>query len=52
MNTEIETRILCLLRARYFQHEVASIIELEHPHLDEFDLEDLPIYIKRIGATL
>ena len=52
MNPEIETRILCLLRARYFQHEVASIIGVEYLHLDEFDLEDLPIHIKRIGATL
>lgn len=52
MNSEIETRILCLLQARYFQHEVASIISVEYPHLDEFDLEDLPIHIKRIGATL
>ena len=52
MNHEIELRILCLLRARYFQREVASIIGIEYPHLDEFDLEDLPIHIKRIGATL
>lgn len=52
MSADIEIRILSLLRARYFQHEVASIIKLELPHLDEFDLEDLPIHIKRIGATL
>ena len=52
MNADIEIRILSLLRARYFQHEVVSIIGIEYPHLDEFDLEDLPIYIKRIGATL
>lgn len=52
MNPVIELRILCFLRARYFQHEVASIIGLEYPHLDEFDLEDLPLHIKRIRATL
>jgi len=52
MSPAIELRILSLLRARYFDHEVASIIEQEYPHLDEFDIEDLPIYIKRIGATL
>jgi len=52
MNADIELRILSLLRARYFDHEVASIIEQEYPHLDEFDIEDLPIHIKRIGATL
>jgi hypothetical protein len=52
MNADIELRILSLLRARYFDHEVASIIEQEFPHLNEFDIEDLPARIKRIGAML
>ena len=49
MSAAIELRILSLLRAHYLQHEVASIIELEFSQLNEFDVEDLPIHIKRIG---
>ncbi len=42
MNAEIELRIFSLIRARYYDHEVASIIETEFPKLNEFDIEDLP----------
>jgi len=48
MSAAIELRILSLLRAHYLEHEVASIIELEFPHLNEFDVEDLPVRIKKI----
>ena len=52
MNADIEIRILSLLRARYFDHEVASIIEQEFPHLNEFDIEDLPVRIKKIKQVI
>jgi len=52
MNADIELRILSLLRARYFDHEVASIIEQEFPHLNEFDIEDLPVRIKKIKQVI
>ena len=52
MSPAIELRILCLLRARYFDHEVASIIEQEFPHLNEFDIEDLPVRIKKIKQVI
>jgi len=52
MNCTIELRILSLLRAHYLQHEVASIIELEFPHLNEFDVEDLPVRIKKIKRVM
>jgi len=52
MSAAIELRILSLLRAHYLQHEVASIIELEFPHLNEFDVEDLPVRIKKIKQVM
>jgi hypothetical protein len=52
MNADIEIRILSLLRAHYLQHEVASIIELEFPQLNEFDVEDLPVRIKKIKQVM
>ena len=52
MNAEIELRILSLLRARYYDHEVASIIELEFPKLNEFDIEDLPARIKKVKRVM
>ena len=52
MNADIELRILSLLRARYFDHEVASIIEVEYPQLNEYDVEDLPKHIDRIKGSL
>lgn len=52
MGAEIESRILCLLRGRYFEHEVASIIAVEYPHLNEYDVEDLPKHIDRIKRSL
>ena len=52
MNADIELRILSLLRARYFDHEVASIIEVEYPQLNEYDVEDLPKHIDRIKRSL
>lgn len=48
MNHVIEQRIDILLKGRYRQDEVASIIAVEHPELNEFDLEDLPHHIDRI----
>ena len=48
MNHEIEQRILSLLRADYYDDEVASIIAVEYPDLNEFDLEDLPLHVRRI----
>lgn len=50
MNPEIAGRIERLLLARYFQHEVVSIIAVEYPELDEFQLEDLPKHVARIAA--
>ena len=52
MNAEIELRILSLLRARYYDDEVASIIELEFPALNEFDIEDLPARIKKVKRVI
>jgi hypothetical protein len=52
MNADIELRILSLLRARYYDHEVASIIELEFPKLNEFDIEDLPARIKKVKRVM
>lgn len=52
MNHVIEQRIDILLKGRYQQDEVASIISVEHPELNEFDLEDLPAHITRIAAKL
>lgn len=52
MNADIELRILSLLRARYFDHEVASIVEVEYPQLNEYDVEDLPKHIDRIKRSL
>ena len=52
MSHDIELRILCLLRARYFQHEVASIIEQEFPDLNEFDIEDLSVHIRKIEQAI
>jgi len=49
MNCVIEQRINILLKGRYRQDEVASIIAVEHPELNEFDLEDLPAHITRIA---
>ena len=49
MNHVIEQRIDILLKGRYRQDEVASIIAVEHPELNEFDLEDLPAHITRIA---
>ena len=49
MNYVIEQRIDILLKGRYRQDEVASIIAVEHPELNEFDLEDLPAHITRIA---
>jgi hypothetical protein len=46
---EIEERILRLLMGGYRQDEVASIIQIENPALNEFDLEDLPHHIRRIA---
>ena len=50
MNYVIEQRIDILLKGRYRQDEVASIIAVEHPELNEFDVEDLPAHIKRIAG--
>ena len=52
MNADIELRILSLLRARYFDHEVASIVEVEYPQLNEYDVEGLPKHIDRIKRSL
>lgn len=52
MNADIELRILSLLRARYLDHEVASIIEQEFLSLNEFDIEDLPVRIKKVKQAL
>ena len=52
MNADIELRILSLLRARYFDHEVASVVEVEYPQLNEYDVEDLPKHIDRIKGSL
>lgn len=52
MTVKIESRILCLLRGRYFEHEVASIIAVEYPQLNEYDVEDLPKHIDRIKRSL
>ena len=52
MTAEIKSRILRLLRGRYFEHEVASIIAVEYPHLNEYDVEDLPKHIDRIKGSL
>ena len=52
MNADIELRILSLLRARYLDHEIASIIELEFPTLNEFDIEDLPARIKKVKRAI
>lgn len=52
MNADIEIRIVSLLRARYLDHEIASIIELEFPHLNEFDIEDLPARIKKVKQAV
>lgn len=49
MTHEIEERILRLLMGGYRQDEVASIIQIENPALNEFDLEDLPHHIRRIA---
>jgi len=49
VNPEIQGRILRLLMGGYRQDEVASIIALEYPRLDEFELEDLPYHIRRIA---
>lgn len=49
MSHEIEERILRLLMGGYRQDEVASIIQVENPALNEFDLEDLPHHIRRIA---
>lgn len=48
MNASIELRILSLLRGDYLEHEVASIIELEFPELNEFDIEDLPVRVRQV----
>jgi len=52
MNADIEIRIVSLLRARYLDHEIASIIELEFPSLNEFDIEDLPVRINKIKQAV
>jgi len=52
MIADIELRILSLLRARYLDHEVASIIEQEFPRLNEFDIEDLPVRINKVKQAL
>ena len=52
MNADIELRILSLLRARYLDHEIASIIELEFPKLNEFDIEDLPARIRKVKRAI
>ena len=49
MNHVIEQRIDILLKRRYRQDEVASIIAVEHPELNEVDVEDRPAHIKRIA---
>lgn len=49
MNHVIEQRIDILLKGRYRQDEVASIIAVEYAELNEFDLEDLPAHITRIA---
>ena len=49
MSHEIEERILRLLMGGYRQDEVTSIIQVEYPVLDEFDLEDLPHHVRRIA---
>ena len=52
MNASIELRILSLLRANYLDHEVVSILVLEFPELNEFDIEDLPTRVKRVKQAI
>ena len=48
MNYGLLERAETLLRGRYYPHEVVSILEVEYPHLDEFQREDLPLLVRRI----
>jgi hypothetical protein len=51
-STDLLTRATVLLRGGYNVHEVASILELEFPNLDEFQREDLPILVDRINGVI
>jgi hypothetical protein len=48
---EIRERATALIRARYYDHEVASILQIEYS-LDEFQAEDLTIVIPKWRAAL
>jgi len=50
LNPSITGRAERLLLARYFQHEVVSILILEFPELDEFQIEDLPKHVARLAG--
>lgn len=52
MNYNILERAETLLRGRYYPHEVVSILKIEYPHLDEFQLEDLPKLVANVRASL
>ena len=52
MNYQLLERAETLLRGRYYPHEVVSILEIEYPHLDEFQLEDLPKLVANVVASL
>ena len=52
MNYQILERAEALLRGRYYPHEVVSILEIEYPQLDEFQIEDLPKLVANVVASL
>jgi len=52
MNYHILERAETLLRGRYYPHEVVSILEIEYPQLDEFQIEDLPKLVANVVASL
>lgn len=52
MNYQLLERAETLLRGRYYPHEVVSILQVENPHLDEFQIEDLPKLVANVRASL
>ena len=52
MNYQLLERAEALLRGRYYPHEVVSILEVEYPQLDEFQVEDLPKLVANVRASL
>ena len=47
----LRERATTLIRARYYDHEVVSILAVEH-NLDEFQIEDLTVTIPKWRAAL